>query len=96
MKGHPGVIATNFGHAAPRLLRLGMSIARPFMKSPARGAETSIYLASSPEVEGVTGQYFESCRAVRSSDESYDRDVAAGLWQVSEELTGASGAARAS
>jgi len=74
-----------------------MSIARPFMKSPARGAEPSIYLASSPEVEGVTGRYFESCRAVRSSDESYDRDVAARrLWQVSEELTTASGAARAS
>ena len=93
---HPGVIATNFGHTAPRLLRLGMSIARPFMKSPARGAETSIYLASSPEMEGVTGKYFESCRAVRSSDESYDRDIATRLWQVSEELTAASGAARAS
>ena len=93
---HPGVIATNFGRTAPRLLRLGMSIARPFMKNPVRGAETSIYLASSPEVEGVSGKYFESCRAVRSSDESYDREVAARLWQVSEELTAASGAVRAS
>jgi len=87
---HPGVVATNFGHAGPALFRLGIRLARPFMKSPARGADTSIYVASSPEVEGVTGQYFDSRRAVRSSGASYDQEVAARLWKVSEELTAAS------
>jgi retinol dehydrogenase 14 len=87
---HPGVVASNFGHAGPLRIRLGVWIGRPFMKSPARGAETSIYLASSPEVEGVSGKYFVNRRAVRSSDESYDSAVAVRLWKVSEELTAAS------
>ena len=87
---HPGVVATNFGDAGPLRIRLGVGIARPFMKRSARGAETSIYLASSPEVEGVSGKYFVNRRAVRSSDESYDQAVAVRLWKVSEELTAAS------
>jgi NAD(P)-dependent dehydrogenase (short-subunit alcohol dehydrogenase family) len=87
---HPGVVASNFGHAGPPLIRLGVRIARPFMKSSARGAETSIYLAVSPEVEGVSGRYFVNRRAVRSSDESYDQAVAVRLWKVSEELIAAS------
>ena len=90
---HPGAVATNFGHAGPALLRLALRIGRPLrplMKSPARGAATSIYLASSPEVEGVSGKYFVNQREVRSSRESYDPEVAARLWKVSEELTAAS------
>ncbi|PYN86868.1 MAG: short-chain dehydrogenase [Candidatus Rokuibacteriota bacterium] len=87
---HPGVIASNFGSAGPALIRLGVRIGRPLMKSSARGAETPIYLASSPEVEGVSGKYFVNRRAARSSDESYDPAVAARLWKVSEELTAAS------
>jgi retinol dehydrogenase-14 len=87
---HPGVVASNFGVAGPPLIRFGMRIARPFMKSPARGAETSIYLASSPEVEGVSGKYFVNRHAARSSNESHDPAVAARLWKVSEELTAAS------
>jgi retinol dehydrogenase-14 len=87
---HPGVVASNFGAAGPPLFRLGMVIGRPFMKSPARGAETSIYLASSPEVDGVSGKYFVNRHAARSSNESHDPAVAARLWKVSEELTAAS------
>jgi hypothetical protein len=60
------------------------------MKTPARGAETSIYLASAPEVLGVSGKYFVNRREARSSHESYDSAVAARLWTVSEELTAAS------
>jgi NAD(P)-dependent dehydrogenase (short-subunit alcohol dehydrogenase family) len=56
--------------------------------SPEKGAQTSIYLASSPEVEGVTGQYFTRCKPVRSSKASYDEDAQRRLWQVSAELTG--------
>jgi len=59
-----------------------------FAKSPMKGAETPIYLASSPDVEGVTGKYFINKEAVRSSEESYDTETAEKLWQVSEELSG--------
>ena len=54
-----------------------------------QGAATSIYLASSPEVEGTTSKYFADCRPKPSSRASYDADVAARLWQASQELTGA-------
>jgi retinol dehydrogenase-14 len=88
---HPGVVGTNIGHAGPPWIRFGIKLARPFLLSPARGAAASIYLASSPEVEGVTGKYFVGRREERTSDESYDREVAARLWKVSEELTGLPG-----
>lgn len=55
----------------------------------AQGARTSIYLASSPDVEGVSGKYFDSCRPVSSNPASYDTTTAARLWDVSEELTAA-------
>jgi retinol dehydrogenase 14 len=85
---HPGVVGTNIGHAGPSWIRFGIKLVRPFLLSPKRGAATSIHLASSPEVEGVTGKYFVGRREERTSDESYDREVAVRLWKVSEELTG--------
>jgi NAD(P)-dependent dehydrogenase (short-subunit alcohol dehydrogenase family) len=87
---HPGVVGTNFGSAGPALIRFGIRLARPFLLSSAQGAATSIYLAKSPEVEGVSGKYFVDRRERRSSEESYDAEVAARLWTVSEELTAAS------
>jgi retinol dehydrogenase-14 len=60
---------------------------RLFGRRPAEGAKTGIYLASSPEVEGVTGKYFVDCKPVESSPESYDKSTAEKLWQVSLELT---------
>jgi hypothetical protein len=65
-----------------------LPLIRPFLKTPARGAATSIYLASSPQVEGVTGRYFANCRARTSSRSSYDTEAAARLWQVSADLVG--------
>jgi hypothetical protein len=53
-----------------------------------KGAETSIYLASSPEVDGVTGKYFIDCKAVQSSAASYDTKAAERLWEISLELSG--------
>jgi retinol dehydrogenase 14 len=86
---HPGVVRTAFGAEDPATAqRLLTRMARPFMKAPMKGAATSIYLASSPEVEGVTGRYFANARPKRSSTRSYDEVVAARLWQVSEELVG--------
>ncbi len=60
----------------------------PFFLSPEKGAETSLYLASSPEIEGVTGKYFVKKAPVESSPESHDRAVAKRLWQMSAALTG--------
>lgn len=54
-----------------------------------QGALTSIYLASSPEVEGVSGKYFDKCRPIPSTPLSYDLDVAVKLWDISQELTAA-------
>ncbi len=88
---HPGVVRTAFAQEDPgRWMGLMVPIARPFLKSPQQGAETSIYLASSPEVEGVTGQYFANRRARRSSPASYDSAAAARLWDLSADLTGLS------
>jgi hypothetical protein len=58
----------------------------PLMKSPEKGAETSIYLASSPEVEGLSGRYFVKKAEARSSDVSHDERLARQLWEVSAEL----------
>ena len=88
---HPGVVRTQFGQEdASGLYRIGLPLARPFMLSPERGAETSVFLASAPEVEGVSGKYFARRKARRSSPASYDEQAARRLWQVSAELTGIS------
>lgn len=85
---HPGVIATN-------LLGEVRDIPPEQRFTPVMGgdplevgARTPIYLATSPEVDGVTGKYFDDCRAIRSSDETYNMPKAECLWRISEELTG--------
>jgi len=85
---HPGTIATGFARNNGVLYRFGMSVVGMFLPKPEQGAQTSIYLASSPEVEGVTGKYFFDCKEVRSSSNSYDQSLAEKLWQASLELTG--------
>ena len=88
---HPGVVRTNFGREDSRgWMRLLLPVIRPFMKAPERGAATSVYLASSPEVEGVTGQYFANSKPKSSSKASYDVTAAARLWDVSATLVGLS------
>jgi retinol dehydrogenase 14 len=82
---HPGLTSTAFSAEDPALGLL-VKILRPFMRSPARGAETPIHLASSAEVEGVTGRYFADRKAKRSHESSYDTAAAARLWQVSADL----------
>jgi NAD(P)-dependent dehydrogenase (short-subunit alcohol dehydrogenase family) len=85
---HPGTVRTHFGDELGKAGRLAIVVVRPFEISPRRGARTSIYLASSPEVEGVTGKYFVSRRPRRSSGESYNLEEARRLWDVSVRLTG--------
>jgi NAD(P)-dependent dehydrogenase (short-subunit alcohol dehydrogenase family) len=84
---HPGAVRAGIARDLPWYLRAPAFVARPFFVSPGRGARTSVYLASSPAVEGVTGKYFSKMREVRSSAASYDEEAAARLWRVSEELT---------
>jgi NAD(P)-dependent dehydrogenase (short-subunit alcohol dehydrogenase family) len=85
---HPGWVRTDFGHRnQPLAWRLMIAVVVPFMRSPEKGAETVVYLASDPEVVTVTGKYFHDLKPRRSSRLSYDEVVAARLWQVSEELT---------
>jgi retinol dehydrogenase-14 len=86
---HPGVTRTDFGAEDQARYFAWMSgLVRPFMKSPARGAETPIHLASSPDVAGMSGRYFANRRARESNRISYDRGAAARLWQVSADLVG--------
>ena len=84
---HPGLTSTAFSAEDPSMGLL-VKVLRPFMKSPARGAETPIYLASSPEAEGFTGQYFANRKAKKSHDSSYEAATTARLWQVSADLVG--------
>ena len=84
---HPGVVRTSFGAEDQQpFWKVLAPLARPFMKSPERGAATPIYLASSPEVQGVTGAYFVNRKPKSSSKPSYDTQAAARLWRVSADL----------
>jgi NAD(P)-dependent dehydrogenase (short-subunit alcohol dehydrogenase family) len=84
---HPGAVRTNIwahsGFASP-IARF----ASLFMRSPEKGAETVLYLASSPDVEGVTGEYYFDLRPRRSSTASYDESLARDLWRLSEGMMG--------
>jgi len=85
---NPGSVATNLGSNNSWLKTKLRNLLKPGMMSPDEGAKTIVYLAVSPEVEGVTGQYFYDCKAVRSSDDSYQKENAEKLWLLSERLAG--------
>jgi len=84
---HPGAVNTNFFNNVKGLFGFLTWIGRPFLRTPEKGAETIVWLASSPEVEGVTGKYFLDRKERQSCPESYDPDVARRLWEVSERMT---------
>ena len=89
---HPGMTNTAFSAEDPsRAFAPLVAVMRPFMKSPERGADTPVYLASSPDVEGITGRYFANRAAKASSKSSYDSAICARLWQVSADLVGIQG-----
>ncbi len=83
---HPGGVATNFG-AGDGLSGLLIKLARPFFITPEEGAETSVYLAASPEVEHVTGLYFAKKKPATPSSDARSDYNAKRLWAISEELT---------
>jgi NAD(P)-dependent dehydrogenase (short-subunit alcohol dehydrogenase family) len=90
---HPGVVMTGFGHNNPGfiggLFDVFHTIGRPFLLTADKGARTSVYLASSPDVEGVTGKYFADSREKQSNPISHDPAVARRLWEISEQMVAA-------
>lgn len=88
---HPGVVSTGFGKnndGISGLFAKGfMALIKPFAISPKKGAETQIYLATSPEVEGVNGKYYDKKKPKQTSQASYSRADQEQLWAVSERLT---------
>ena len=86
---HPGVVATGFGHNTPGLMSTLLKLARPLLITPQKGAATSIYLASSPDVANVSGKYFAKCKPLAASKLSRDTAAQERLWDVSERQTGA-------
>jgi hypothetical protein len=88
---HPGVVrGTSLGHGErfPLPIRVIWALVRPVMKSPEQGAQTSVYAATSPELEGVSGQLFINSRPARTSATAIDRTLAQRLWTVSAQLVG--------
>jgi NAD(P)-dependent dehydrogenase (short-subunit alcohol dehydrogenase family) len=87
---HPGVVATRFAQNNGRLALWVTTLLKPFFLTPEQGADTAIHLATSPEVEGVSGEYFVKRRARRPSAAALDEATASRLWAISAELTGLS------
>jgi retinol dehydrogenase 12 len=85
---HPGFVSTRFGDESGGLLSFGIRAAKVFAISPDKGAETLVYPASSPEVSGVTRQYFYKCRLSTPTREARDDSAARRLWIESAGLAG--------
>ena len=86
---HPGVVSTGLGNNnPPSLVSRAMRLSKFLMRTPEKGAETSIFLSSSPDVEGETGKYWVDCREKRARDIGYNREVQRRLWETSEKMTG--------
>ncbi len=83
---HPGVVRSNFGNNGSLLLGLFWKVGAPFMISNKQGAQTSIYLATSPHVEGVNGAYFANSKAVTPRKQARDLEAAKKLWEISEKI----------
>jgi NAD(P)-dependent dehydrogenase (short-subunit alcohol dehydrogenase family) len=87
---HPGFVGSDFAKNNGAVARAVMTLVRPFARSPEKGAETAVYLCASPEVAGVSGEYFYDCRPHAPRPFALDDDDARRLWEVSERLTGPS------
>lgn len=85
---HPGTVATGFGETGPLAWRVFFRYFRFLLRTPEQGADTAIWLASSPEVANVSGRYFVDRKEARSSPLSHDRTVERRLWEESARLCG--------
>ncbi|HWF22150.1 MAG TPA: SDR family oxidoreductase [Acidimicrobiales bacterium] len=88
---HPGVVATGYGRDGDThgFLTFGLKLIKPFVLTAAKGARTSVYVASSPEVADISGAYFIKCKQRQTSKAGQDAEAAARLWAASEELIAA-------
>jgi NAD(P)-dependent dehydrogenase (short-subunit alcohol dehydrogenase family) len=89
---HPGLVRTNFARNSYGVFAIPFKLTRPFHISPEKGALTSLYLAASPEVEGLSGKYFVKQKPRKSAPFSYNEPAAILLWEESARLTGLEGA----
>ena len=86
---HPGFVATRFGDNSGGLMRTVLKVAKPIGAiSPEEGAQTIIYLASSPHVAAVTGEYFYECKPTTPTAEARNDEDARKLWEISESIAG--------
>ena len=85
---HPGTVRTGFGLNSEGFFKHLVKLAAPFMLSAEGGARTSVFLASSPEVEGVSAKYFIKSKVARESKAAQSDEAAEKLWRKSAELTG--------
>ncbi len=86
---HPGFVATRFGDNSGGLMRTVLKVAKPIGAiSPEEGAQTIIYLASSPEAAGVSGVYFYECKPATPTAEARNDEDAKRLWDVSAQIAG--------
>lgn len=86
---HPGFVATRFGDNSGGLMRTVLKVAKPIGAiSPEEGAQTIIYLASSPQVADVTGEYFYECKPATPTAEARNDEDARKLWEISESIAG--------
>ena len=84
---HPGLVSTGFGKNNPGFLMKIMGAVIPLVaRSPEKGAETSIYLAASPEIQSITGKYFVDCKVTQPAPQAADMAVARKHWDVSAEM----------
>ena len=84
---HPGPVGTNFGKNNAGPMALFFRAAKPFMRTPEQGADTLIWLASSADVDGVSGKYFSDRKEIEAKEIAYDPSARRRLWEISEELT---------
>jgi NAD(P)-dependent dehydrogenase (short-subunit alcohol dehydrogenase family) len=86
----PGFVATRFGDQAGGLYAAGVRFAKLFAEKPEKGAETLVYLATSPEAANISGRFWQNCRPGTLSAEGQDDTIAQRLWQESERIAGSS------
>lgn len=83
---HPGVVRTNFSNGLGPIFKFFWTLGTPFMKTDREGAETTIYLATSAEVDGVNGAYFANCKVKTPKKQAMDPEAGRKLWEMSLEL----------
>ena len=85
---HPGPVGTNFGKNNAGPMALFFRLGKPFMRSPEQGADTLIWLACSPDVDGISGEYFSDRKEIEAKEVAHEPASRLRVWEISEELTG--------